>query len=313
MCTAITDIKNGKFFSRTFDFERSYNEKATVTPRSYKFDFETNTGFALVGIASLIDGVPLYYDALNEAGLWAAALNFPKSCVYNAEKEDKENIPSYELIARVLRRCDGLDSARRFLGKVNITGKSFKEGLPASPLHWIFADSQGCICVEQTVSGLDIYGDPFGVLTNEPPFPYHSAYVTNFLSLSASPPKNTLFPEFPLEAYSRGLGTFGLPGDFSSSSRFVRALFVKNHTEKYENESEESKVNRFFRMTDTVSIPYGCVKTDRGENVCTMYTSVADADSMTYYYTTFKDRSIRKIYAKDCDLDSDVLIELPIF
>ena len=316
MCTAITDLRSGTFFGRTLDIERSYGEMAVIVPRSYAFEFEKgkkDKARALIGIACVTDGVPLYYDALNESGLWAAALNFPKSCVYNSEKEGKVNVPSYELISRVLRSCEGLDLARRFLENVNITDESFKAGLPVSPLHWIFADRSGCICVEQTKNGLEIYGDPFGVLTNEPPFPYHFAHVTNYTGLSSSPQKNTLFPEFPLEAYSRGLGAFGLPGDFSSSSRFVRALFVKSHTEKYPSDSEEGRVNRFFKITDSVSIPYGCVKTDRGENVCTLYTSLADADSMTYYYTTYNDRTIKKFALEEYELESESLYTVPLF
>ena len=316
ICTAITDMKSGAFFGRTFDLERSYNEALTVTPRSYRFGFEKETKarvFALIGISSVVDGVPLYYDALNEAGVWAAALNFPRSCVYNSKKEGKVNVPSYELIVRALRVCDGLWSVRRFFENVNISGESFKEGLAASPLHWIFADRTGCVCVEQTKSGLDVYGDPFGVLTNEPPFPYHLANVSNYSNLSSAPPKNTLCPSFPLDAYSRGLGAFGLPGDFSSSSRFARALFVKNHTEKYPSDSEEDRVNRFFKMTDSVSVPYGCVKTELGENVCTLYASLADAVSGAYYYTTYKDRSVKKFALADFDLESDTTSTVPLF
>ena len=93
----------------------------------------------------------------------------------------------------------------------------------------------------------------------------------------------------------------------------MRALFVKSHTEKYPSDSEEDRVNRFFKMTDSVSVPYGCVKTELGENVCTLYTSLADADSMTYYYTTYKDRTIKKFSFEEYDLESESLHTVPLF
>ena len=316
MCTAVADFKDGHFFGRTLDLEFSYNEEAVITPRGYFFDFETDmksNSLAVIGIACVSDGVPLYYDALNEAGLWAAALSFPKSCVYNEKADGKKNVPSHSFIARSLRSGTSISEVRRFLENVSISGDRFNGSTSSTPLHWIFADRDGCICVEQTKNGLEIYGDPFGVLTNEPPFPYHFANVSNYAALSSSPPKNAIFPSFPIEPYSRGLGAFGLPGDFSSASRFIRALFVKNHTEKYPYVSEDDKVNRFFHMMDCVSIPYGCVKSEKGENVCTLYTSLADADLMTYYFTTYRDRSVKKLALESGELDSSRLYRVPIF
>ena len=45
--------------------------------------------------------------------------------------------------------------------------------------------------------------------------------------LSAKQPKNTFggANELPVQAYSRGMGALGLPGDLSSESRFVRVSF----------------------------------------------------------------------------------------
>ena len=39
-------------------------------------------------------------------------------------------------------------------------------------------------------------------------------------------------PNLPLNAYSRGMGAMGLPGDLSSQSRFVRAAFVRANSRR---------------------------------------------------------------------------------
>ena len=42
--------------------------------------------------------------------------------------------------------------------------------MPAASLHWIIADANEAITVESTESGLHVYDNPVGVLTNNPPF-----------------------------------------------------------------------------------------------------------------------------------------------
>ncbi|EOJ0486366.1 linear amide C-N hydrolase, partial [Campylobacter jejuni] len=39
MCTAITYVSKDHYFGRNFDYEISYNEVVTITPRNYKFSF----------------------------------------------------------------------------------------------------------------------------------------------------------------------------------------------------------------------------------------------------------------------------------
>ena len=73
MCTAITYVSKDHYFGRNFDYEISYNEVVTITPRNYKFSFREvgnlDHHFAIIGIAAGIADYPLYYDAINEKGL----------------------------------------------------------------------------------------------------------------------------------------------------------------------------------------------------------------------------------------------------
>lgn len=72
MCTAITYVSKDHYFGRNFDYEISYNEVVTITPRNYKFSFREvgnlDHHFAIIGIAAGIADYPLYYDAINEKG-----------------------------------------------------------------------------------------------------------------------------------------------------------------------------------------------------------------------------------------------------
>ncbi|MBQ9112512.1 MAG: choloylglycine hydrolase [Clostridia bacterium] len=314
MCTAISDSGFCHLFGRTLDLERSYGESAVITPRDYRLEFIHEGALqshpAMVGIACVRDGVPLYYDAVNQSGLCAAALNFPGNAVYHEPKDGKRNVASFELIPYILSKCRDLAEAVQLLRCANITKDSFSPDLPTTPLHWLIADKGGAITVESVADGLRVYDNPFGVLTNNPDFPYHMTNISNYMQLSPAPPENRLCPSVPIGAYSRGMGALGLPGDLSSASRFVRAVFAKSHT-VCEN-TKEAEISRFFHIMDTVSQPRGCAVTDSQRPVATVYTSCADTATATYYFTTYACRRIRALSLERAYADPSELTVFPL-
>jgi choloylglycine hydrolase len=260
-----------------------------------------------MGIACIRQNVPLYYDAINEAGLAVAGLNFPGNAVYHAPKAAIHNVASFELIPWILCQCETLEAAIELLQHTNITRDCFSAEMPATPLHWLIADKSGSVTVETVAEGLKIYENPFGVLTNNPPFPYHQINIANFMHLDSRAAQNNLCPSLDLAPYSRGMGAMGLPGDHSSPSRLVRAVFAKNHTAPAS--TERDAVSRFFHMMDTVSVPCGCVKTEQGKSVLTVYTSCASTDTFAYYFTPYRNRRIRAVCPNDAQREaSDLLL-----
>lgn len=314
MCTAINETRGRHLFGRTLDLEYSLSEQAVIVPRHFELNFlhepSLKNHLAIIGIAHVSNGTPLYYDAANEAGLAAAGLNFGGSAKYSKLQKSTRNISSFELIPWVLGQCKSVSEAAELLGNTTLTDDSFSTSLPATPMHWLIGDRTGSIAVEPTADGLKIREDPFGVLTNEPPLDYHQTNLKNYMSLTPMPPQNALCPDIQLKPYSRGMGAIGLPGDFSSASRFVRAVFVKSHT--LPESDEPTAVNRFFRIMDSVSVPRGCIITDGGKAVSTVYASCADTENATYYFSTYGDRSIRFLRLNDAELDSDKIIRKTI-
>ena len=314
VCTAISDNTNGFLFGRTLDLEHSYGERIILTPRHKRLNFlhQTRIGEhpAILGIGILQGDTPLYFDAINESGLAIAALNFPKSAIYRDVNIGKRNLASFEVIPHLLSSCKSLDDAKAILNDVNITCESVSEELPASPLHWLIADRCGAIVLESTGDGLKIHENPFGVLTNEPPFPYHAASIASYLHLSSEPPENKLAPSVDIAPLSRGAGALGLPGDLSSPSRFIRAVFMKEHADKAQNTADS--VSRFFHIMDSVCVPKGAIKTDSGASVYTVYTSCADPEHMRYCFTTYSSRRIREISPTECEMQGSSTLSFPI-
>ena len=230
MCTAATYHSTDFYFGRNLDFEYGFREAVTVTPRNYVFHFRRmppmEHHYAMIGMAALASGYPLYFDGTNEYGLSIAALNFPQSARYGKEVPGKDNVAPFELIPWVLGDCKTVEEAERKLRNANIADLSFSAEYPVTPLHWIIADPQQAITLEQTEAGLQTHPNPVGVLTNEPPFPWHMMNLNNYLHLGNEAPENRFAPALPLQPYSRGIAAMGLPGDLSSASRFVKASFT---------------------------------------------------------------------------------------
>ncbi len=311
MCTA---LHSGILFGRTLDLEYSYGENIVCVPRRFRFDFlresPEHDHAAIIGVAHINRGIPLFYDAVNEHGLAAAALNFPRCAVYRKPDAKLTNLASFELIPWLLCRCRDLSSAVDMLKNINITDDSVDTSLPSTPLHWMIADRTGAVVAEPTQDGLKIYENPFGVMTNAPDFPYHVNRLSELMNVSPYPPKNRIFPSAELISYSRGSGALGIPGDFSSASRFIRATFASAHTAHGETKSDE--ISRFFHIMDTVAQPSGCAVTDGGKPISTVYTSCADTETATYCFTTYGCRRIRSVALKNTALDSDTLVAYPM-
>lgn len=313
MCTAATYQTKDFYFGRTLDYEFSYQEEVTITPRNYPLTLRSGekmtNHYAMIGMAFVQD-IPLYYDAVNEKGLCMAGLNFVGNACYNNPASDKINVAQFEFIPYLLGKCASVDEAIKLLATINLTNVAYSEKLPLAQLHWIIADNKRAITVESMKNGMRIYENPVGVLTNNPPFDMQMFHLNNYMSLSPREPKNLFSDTLPLATYSRGMGALGLPGDLSSQSRFVRVAFTKMNS--VSGNSEEESVNQFFHILGSVEQQRGCCIVGENEYEITIYTSCCNAQRGIYYYTTYENHSITAVDMHSEDLDARTLIRYPI-
>ena len=307
MCTAITYRTSDHYFGRNLDLEYGYRETVTVTPRNYPFRLrragDLTAHYAMIGMATVADGYPLYYEATNEKGLSMAGLNFPGLARYFPEQPGKDNIAPFEFIPWILGRCADIKQARAALDRLNLVDIPFSEALPLSPLHWIIADREQSVVVESTAEGLRVYDDPIGVLTNNPPFDFHLYNLRSHMNVSPSPAEDRFSSAYALTPYSNGMGGIGLPGDLSSASRFVRAAFMKLNS--VSGDSEGESVGQFFHILDSVAMPRGSVRMGEKYEI-TRYSCCCNTDKGIYYYTTYGNRQIRAVDLHRTDLNGTV-------
>ena len=270
MCTAATYKTKDFYMGRTLDYEFSYGEEITITPRNYEFKFrhagQLKSHYAIIGMAFVAGGYPLYYDAVIEA--------------------------------------------RTKLSQMRLTGTPFSEQLPAAQLHWIIADKDDCIVVESMKDGLHVYDNPVGVLTNNPPFPMQMFELNNYAGVSRKQPESTFAEVLKLNAYSRGMGGMGIPGDLSSQSRFVKVAFTKLNAVSGSDEMES--VSQFFHILGSVDQQRGCCEVADGKFEITIYTSCCNATKGIYYYTTYDNHQITAVDMRKENLDASQLIRYPI-
>lgn len=314
MCTAATYKTKDFYFGRTLDYEFSYGDEVTITPRNYPFHFREkesiNSHYAIIGMAYVTENYPLYYDAINEKGLGVAGLNFVGNADYKEKEKGKDNISQFEFIPWILSQCATVNEARNLIEKINIVNIPFNDKLPLAQLHWIIADSTEAITVEAVKEGIKVYENPVGVLTNNPPFDKQMFMLNNYMHLSNKSPKNTFAPGLDLDIYSRGMGAIGLPGDLSSQSRFVRVAFTKMNS--ISGEGEKESVSQFFHILGSVDQQRGCCNLGDDKFEITIYTSCCNATKGIYYYTTYDNHQITGIDMHKENLDGDKLVRYPL-
>ncbi len=314
MCTAATYRTKDHYFGRNLDLEYSYQETVTVAPRNYPFHFRKMGAlehhYAIMGMAYVKDGYPLFYDATNEKGLSIAGLNFPGNADYKPEMVGKDNVSPFELIPWLLGQCADLREARALLDRISLVRIHFSDDLPLTPLHWMISDREDSIVLESVKDGLRVYDNPAGVLTNNPTFDMQLFNLNNYMHLTTEQPYNAFSIQLDLGCYSRGMGALGLPGDPSSMSRFVRAAFVRMNSRSGDSESES--VSQFFHILGSAAVQRGLVHMGKDDFEYTLYSSCCNTDRGIYYYMTYENSQITGVDMHREKLDGDQLVSYPL-
>lgn len=310
MCTSIAYSTDDFYFGRNLDVDQNYRHSITIVPRNYPLSFsceESQTShFAMIGMATIINDYPLYADACNEKGLCVSGLNFTDNAVYFDKKATGFNVSPYEFILWILSNNDTVDSVLEKLNSLTLVNIPFNDKMPLTPLHFMISDKTQSITVESVSSGLKVYKNPVNVLTNSPTFDYHLQNLCNYQNLSPSNTSNTFLLNVELANYGVGIGAIGLPGDFSSVSRFIKASYVLNNS-KYKSD-DLSSIVQFFHILDSVKMVSGAVEVSNNNYDITLYSSCINATKGVYYYKTYSNPTINSIDMNKENLDSKQII-----
>lgn len=316
MCTAVrfNDDNGNLYFGRNLDWTSGYGQKVVISPRGYKY----NSAFlgemtpkcgAIIGMAIVVENTPLYFDCANEAGLAIAGLNFPGYAQYEKDAlDDKTNIAAYEFPLWVTMNFSSVDEVEETLKNAAIVAKPINEQFPVSELHFIIGDKDRSIVVEYTKNGMEIFHNHVDILTNQPGYAWHEENLRNYMNLSPKHPHEVKWEKQTLVPFGSGSMMRGIPGDYYSTSRFVRVAYLNTHYPTKDNENDN--VLRLFHTLTGVAMIDGAAAMDETNFEKTIYTGGYSTASKTYYYNTYENPAIMHVSLGDYDLDKSELTQV---
>lgn len=281
-----------------------------VAPRGHSHQSYTPTGsngliykavYGYVGIYTEYE--PFVVEGVNETGLSAGLFFFPQYgeyAPYNSADNDK-TLCDMQFVSWVLSQFSSIDEVKAGINKIDLVTLNHKIGA----VHWRIAEPNGRMVVLEVVAGVPhFYENELGVLTNAPGFNWHLTNLNNYINLEpGSAADNTLKPGITLQPLGHGSGMLGLPGDFTSPSRFVRATFYQTTSPEWATGFET--VVQAFHILNNFDIPIGSqhVKADipKGMPSATQFTAATDQKAMKFYYRTAWNSNIRCIDLKTID------------
>ena len=299
MCTSIALMGDNFCFGRTLDLGCRFGDGAVITPRNYVLKFRCGEVMrrhqGYIGMAAVVDGFALYADGMNESGVCIAALDFKGNAHYpTLPQGGRRGIAPFEVIPYILGKCGSLADVRKALDEVSIVDVPFSDEVPNSPLHWHISDASGSVVVESTECGMQIYENEHGVLANNPPFPFHRDNCALYLNAT-----NERCGQEGV--FCSGVMGHGIPGDYTSPSRFVRAAWLR----KYASCEGEAGL---FSLLGAVAPPAGVVTGEDWSEHFTRYTCVMSQKSLCYAYKKAESTEILRTYMKKESLDGETLI-----
>lgn len=329
-CTCFTwETQDHKhLLGRTYDQCGSLKgNRIAAVPRNYPLKLEISekcqqyvrsryafAGMAITGLPS-----PVMVDGINEMGVMGGLLNYPGYAAYDLVRDSRHmNIHPGFLTGYLLSQCASVEEAASILPSLNLTGEPIFGQKMA--VHYIFSDRTGeTIIIEPDKEGLNIHRDTIGVITNSPGYQWQQTNLCNYASVSNTLDASHDFMDLKVQGDSISSGGgFGLPGDYSSSSRFVRMAVMKHYAVKGENEVDG--ITRMFHQFSSVNIPEGIVMRPdedgqhKEQNFYdqTLCTSAMCAESGTYYFSTCKNRRISAVRLLGLEGNPDIkYFELP--
>lgn len=306
-CTGIT-LNSGDgsvVLARTIEWGGSnLNGRYVLVPRGYKTQSFTPHGkrdgmvftskYGYVGFA--VEQDEFIAEGLNEAGLSAGLFYFPGYGEYETytDADKHRSVSDFQLVPFLLGECASVDEVIVAVKKVKVINIDPR----SSTVHWRFADRSGRqVVLEITGGEPHFYENKLGVLANSPGFEWQITNLNNYVHLQPGVVDPVEFGNITLSAFGMGSGMFGLPGDITPPSRFVRAAFYQTASPQLES-AEETVVQSFF-ILNSFDIPIG-VEFSRGSQPvdmpsATQWTSSTDITNGKIYYKTMYNSVIRCI------------------
>ena len=266
MCSGIRIIcKDGSvIIARTLEFDM-YLEYSTFSDENGK------------GVVAHLPGRTDSYviDGMNPYGITVMAFYFLGYTEYGPYDPKRINMSSLDVAGFFLSNAKSIADIRDIASQISVLDEPYEPLGYTVPLHWFCCDKNGkCVVVECVKGVAVVYDNPYGIMANDPTFPEHMRKIKEKTDIS-----------------QREL-LHGLPGDFSSVSRFERLyVFQKFHSMP---KCSRQGLNITFHILNSFDIVKGVYINNKSlEPIYTQYTIAYDVTNNKVEFKTYDDQTIR--------------------
>jgi choloylglycine hydrolase len=309
-CTggALIAQNGGVAVGRTLEFGKPLDSVLAIWPAGSEFTGTTSTGnnglkftsqYGFIGatVGSLNDQI---LDGLNDQGLNVGLFYFPGFAQYpeaTAENTAKGLSPA-QVSTWILANCATVEEVKARLGEISVLPVVLDVIGIVPDVHFKVQDASGqSIVIEPRGGELVVHDNPTRVLTNAPDFPWMMTNLSNYLNLSSGYPAAKKIGDVSIAAFGMGGGAFGLPGDFTPPSRFVRMnFFLLNALPQPDT---TAAVATMFHFLNNFDIPPGAAMPPAGTAEkspdYTTWTSVSDLEKKQFHWKTFGQQNVQVI------------------
>ena len=281
-------------------FEPVGKQFATNAPEGKK-GLSWKSRYAFLGI----NGLGLqekFINGMNEAGLSMEGLMFPEAKYETVRPGDNASaISILDIGSWILGNFATVSELKEQLPKVHIWGELIPKFSATMPLHIAVHDAAGNNLVIEFIDGKkNVYDNPIGVMTNMPELPWQITNLRNYLGIDSLNPPEKDFRGIALNPFSTAVGWRGIPGDWSSPSRFVRIAYQVNMVSPVKD--GKVALNLAKHILNTVDIPLGIInaKVVDGSVVSeyTQWSVLSDLTNRVLYYYAYDNMNLRAIDLK---------------
>ncbi len=315
-CTGITlnTLNHAYITGRTLEFYNNLDTQLIVVPREMSFQGYTSED-KRNGITWKVKyayaGFNFYhqkyvFEGVNEKGMYAGDYLFLTAKYKKYSPAERESsLASWQLVSYILSNFSDVGEVKKHLPDLTVLAIEYKRPRIFFPLHTKVTDKSGKSIVIEYIDGkLKIYDDPLGIITNAPSFDWQITNLTNYPNLTNSSIVKVKMSDQTLDTFGVGYGLKGLPGDYSSPSRFIRAAFFTRYAKKIK--SPVQTVSYAFHILNAFDIPYGTVKEPAfigaDKYAYTSLTDVIDLQNLNIYFKTYKNQNIKMLNLNSEDL-----------
>lgn len=155
-----------------------------------------------------------------------------------------------------------------------------------------------CIAIECLDGKMEVIDNPIGILTNDPPLKDHIASLSKYNHLSAENAPAVTINGVQIQPLIEGEGMVGLPGDWSSPSRFIRLATMIRSANQVTGALE--RVNFALHLINAIDRPLGVTKIPLFGDLVNLVETVRwfvikDLTNRVLYYGSYSDWTLRAV------------------